>query len=608
MISVQNRLPEPGKENRVSITPDSGSALEGVLAYADDATQEGTFWNRKTAQLLQGDIRTYPVRSGQSISAGDVVNVGAESDGQPDTIYKDVVPQDNVENIMHANAGNATGTSSTKLTDSTSIVSFSQGGLIRLMSFDNNAGTTNQGNYGDISINTISGYSVDRLSDSRFVVQYFGTTPYNELYARICTCESGSVTAGSQYTLLSSAPTSQTIIGFSETFALSIYNSSGLKAKVLPISGTTITTTGTVYSLPNNTGANYISACRLPDEGGNKRVCICFSDTGDGNKGKAVIATIDSSNAVTFGDVVTFENIENVISTSCNPVNDHANVSWITNGYHLKMVSISPDGTLGTPITVMENEISGYLTSAVVGDKIVTSGRTTEEEKQVFTMVEDSNSTLQVVSSSLIDIDMRYPSAASISDNRILYAYSNLNNSQYGTTTILEVSGNQIAGSFLDNSSDAIALADGTGGQEIPVGFGGYCECPGVTEGERVDSSGVSAFSPLDGWLSILDARYKGYVVGEYTGTGTYGANNPTIIDVGFSPVAVAVFMPDNTFYCLMFNGWNRTVVIHYAEVYGANIVEFTLNGISFYYSAGPNPAIAQMNQEGQLYKYIAWR
>ena len=52
-----------------------------------------------------------------------------------------------------------------------------------------------------------------------------------------------------------------------------------------------------------------ISATRIPDDNsGNKRVCICFSDTGDGNKGKAVIATVDSANAVTFGDVVTVIN------------------------------------------------------------------------------------------------------------------------------------------------------------------------------------------------------------------------------------------------------------------------------------------------------------
>ena len=35
-----------------------------------------------------------------------------------------------------------------------------------------------------------------------------------------------------------------------------------------------------------------MSAARLPDSDGKKRVCVCFNDVNDGNKGKAVIATI----------------------------------------------------------------------------------------------------------------------------------------------------------------------------------------------------------------------------------------------------------------------------------------------------------------------------
>lgn len=39
---MRDRLPTPGKENRVKITQDDGTAVEGVLSYADDATQEGS--------------------------------------------------------------------------------------------------------------------------------------------------------------------------------------------------------------------------------------------------------------------------------------------------------------------------------------------------------------------------------------------------------------------------------------------------------------------------------------------------------------------------------------------------------------------------------------
>ena len=98
-----------------------------------------------------------------------------------------------------------------------------------------------------------------------------------------------------------------------------------------------------------------------------------------------------------------------------------------------------------------------------------------------------------------------YVSGTRISDNEILLAYADTGNSNYGTTTILEISGNQIAGSFLDNSKDAIALESGEGGDTIKTGFGGYCACEGMTAGQTIDSEGVTAYSPLDGWLEIKD-------------------------------------------------------------------------------------------------------
>lgn len=43
---MRDRLPTPGKENRVKITMDDGSVVEGVLSYADDATQEGSAYTK----------------------------------------------------------------------------------------------------------------------------------------------------------------------------------------------------------------------------------------------------------------------------------------------------------------------------------------------------------------------------------------------------------------------------------------------------------------------------------------------------------------------------------------------------------------------------------
>ena len=75
MISVENRVPNPGQEGRVLITPESGSPFYATLAMADGATQAGTPWDRNTGNLLQADIRNYPIASGQTVTAGQVVDV-----------------------------------------------------------------------------------------------------------------------------------------------------------------------------------------------------------------------------------------------------------------------------------------------------------------------------------------------------------------------------------------------------------------------------------------------------------------------------------------------------------------------------------------------------
>ena len=53
---MRDRLPTPGKENRVKITMDDGTVVEGVLSYADDATQEGSAYNK--ANVLPDDVCT----------------------------------------------------------------------------------------------------------------------------------------------------------------------------------------------------------------------------------------------------------------------------------------------------------------------------------------------------------------------------------------------------------------------------------------------------------------------------------------------------------------------------------------------------------------------
>ena len=192
-----------------------------------------------------------------------------------------------------------------------------------------------------------------------------------------------------------------------------------------------------------------------------------------------------------------------------------------------------------------------------------------------------------------------------VTDNKVLIAYANNNNSFYGTTTILEVFGNQIAGSFLNNSKDAIALESGKGGDTIKLGFGGYCACESMTAGQTIDSEGVTAYSPLDGWLEIKDPWAKGYVTGEYTGDGTYGAGNPTVIDVGFRPQCLIIeVVSAGSATGVVFIALNGVNVSYSLPTAATVTISFDKTQVSFYSVS----ASGQMNLSGAVYRYIARR
>ena len=54
---MKDRLPVPGKENRVKIQQDNGQVVEGVLEYADNATQAGSAYCK--ANVLPDDVCDY---------------------------------------------------------------------------------------------------------------------------------------------------------------------------------------------------------------------------------------------------------------------------------------------------------------------------------------------------------------------------------------------------------------------------------------------------------------------------------------------------------------------------------------------------------------------
>lgn len=541
--------------------------------------------------LPVNDVRTGIVRDGQSITAGDVVNV---QDGE---IYHDVVAQKNVENRL--NTVVMTGSDLFKLNESYSILIGNSSSNPAAYLIDN---TTGKSIYGVSAYSSaVSSVSGDRLDDTHFVVTFesSGISRWSvyQVTGTTITLADGTRSLGDN-------STNPVVVTLSTSNFAVTHNSNGrlrLTVGSYPFASTA--------NELNSVNPAHISATRIPDDdSGNKRVCICFSDTGDGNKGKAVIATIGSANAVTFGDVVMFSGVT-VYATSCAA----DKTGNILVGYIKEISSGSKKAAFvifNTELKAVSNVLSNHGGSIDLIQAVVCN-------ENNFLGVIDNQADLLGFSGEKLTLLKNYSynantpdclSAAAIEKSKILIAFANRSNSSYGTTTILEIFDNQIAGSFINNSKDAIALESGKGGDTIKLGFGGYCACGGVTAGQTIDSEGVTAYSPLDGWLEIKDPWAKGYVTGEYTGDGTYGADNPTVIDVGFRPSVIVIILHHL-----------KTRVIPNSFVFANGMTEYKFNlndnngsvltwtdvGVSIYNSVNPS---FQYNNVDYKYHYIAWR
>lgn len=195
-----------------------------------------------------------------------------------------------------------------------------------------------------------------------------------------------------------------------------------------------------------------------------------------------------------------------------------------------------------------------------------------------------------------------YISTARISNDRMIVAYQSAGSGNYGTTTILTVSGNQIAGSFVDGSQDAIALQGGTEGQSIEVVYSGTVAADWVTEGQVISSPGVYGAGALDGVLQVWSKdRPVGtkIVTGSYIGTGTYGEGNPNSITFDFTPILfwVVKYRVEGTTY---FSQEMSESPMIYTPILSENYTE----GGGFYDDAAASRSYAKVADNG---KTIIW-
>ncbi|WP_349932873.1 hypothetical protein [Flavonifractor plautii] len=539
---------------------------------------------------------TYPIAAGQSIQAGDVVDV---VEGQ---VQKSATPVANVETVFD-NGAATLGTSVLRLSDNLNVVCYLyQNGstywpCVHLI--DDTGKVVGQTNRQVIENVHASNIMAARLSDTQFVV---GFASSQNVFLSVGTVSGESINLGSRYTLMalqSGWNCDICIVPFSENqaFVVTCNGSNNYPSgSILSISGSTITKGA--WTHPDGVGRpGVMSAARLPDSDGKKRVCVCFNDVNDGNKGKAVIATIDSSNVVTWGSVVTIVPSD-VNGTSCASVgsviyvvfhtivyilNDNLSVlgqeKYDTNTYSDTRLTLTSFDNFAVGTYFGKNNTD----AAVIrwdGEKVSIS------EPYSFSPVGYAN----------------YISTARISNDRMIVAYQSAGSGNYGTTTILTVSGNQIAGSFIDGSQDAIALKSGTAEQSIEVVYSGTVAADWVTEGQVISSPGVYGAGALDGVLQVWSKdRPVGtkIVTGSYIGTGTYGEGNPNSITFDFTPILfwVVKYRVEGTTY---FSQEMSESPMIYTPILSENYTE----GGGFYDDAAASRSYAKVADNG---KTIIW-
>lgn len=501
-------------------------------------------------------IRSYPVASGQSIQAGDVVDV---VEGK---VQKSAMPVENVKTVFD-NGAATLGTSVLRLSDNLNVVCYLyQNGstywpCVHLI--DDTGTVVGQTNRQVIENVNASDIMAARLSDTQFLVGYLKD---RSLHVNVGTVSGKSISfkgsfgvdaAFNSYYAFATLPNGRVAVVYKAIIA----GSSKLRVRVYTLSPSSL---GSVYTRDvTGESQSYISAAAISEE----RVCICFADDNDGSKGKAVIAAINGSDAVTWGEVVTFEDSRILVPDVCVSGSDAIvffKTTYTTpdvSNQHVRLLKVSNNViSLPNEKKTIWNRGSGNAENPIsisqVGEKyvclippgnsiygspaiVVSRNADALESGEAFQFCKNVAKAL---------------SACAVSGNNLIVAYADAGNSSYGTVTTLTISGNQIAGSFVDGSQDAIALKSGTAGQSIEVIYSGTVAADWVTEGQVITSPGVYGAGVLAGVLQVWG---RDRPQNTKMATGVFVGRQPTTsdpinnIELGFKPQYIVALSEDNS-------------------------------------------------------------
>lgn len=547
-------------------------------------------------------IRSYPVASGQSIQAGDVVDV---VEGK---VQKTVTPVANVEKVINNSTYAELQMVHLSKDINVQVYMNSSGGTMYANILDDNGGIVLKGQNIGMDMENIA---AARLDDTHVLV---GFVLSGQLSVMVGTVSGKTISFGDsvdvdgtfdRFYSFAALPNGRVAVVYKALVA----GPSKLRMRVFKLSSSSF---GSVYTR-DVTGESqiYISAAAISEE----RVCICFADENDGSKGKAVIAAINGSNVVSWGEVVTFEGFRILVPDVCASGSDAIvffKTTYTTpdvSNQHVRLLKVSNNViSLPNEKKTIWNRGSGNAENPIsisqVGEKyvcLIPPGNSSYGSPAIVVSRNadalESGEAFQFCKSIAKAL-----SACAISGNNLIVAYADAGNSSYGTVTTLTVSGNQIAGSFVDGSQDAIALQSGTAGQSIEVIYSGTVAADWVTEGQVITSPGVYGAGVLAGVLQVWSKERPGQAVtGRYVGTGAYGRDNPNSLTFP-QPPKMVVCVQEFSDYAGGDNYGFTWVGNIGGTAQGTKIFSLSGNTLSWYNDSEAK----QANQKGRTYYYTA--
>ena len=459
-----------------------------------------------------------------------------------------------------------------------------------------------------------------RLNDTTFIV-HFMISGSGSLF-RVGTLSGTTISFGSRFDAGSNC--SDCILALSDAYFCALRsNGTTLYAYAFLVNGTTISniasSTGYIGYL-QSAYANYMCASVLPDDSsGNKRVCICYSKGSSSTSagyGYARVVTFNLTDiTVSFGTETAFYSLANTLYlTCCSKAEEVVVVFSLDSGerYATVITGSSTSITASGQHCQLQSSNGGNDEVSVrfVGGKVVACYG--NDSAGLAVVLSKTGTTLTKNTEYTFNPHLCYGmSMAAVSDNSFIVTFGDYNNSRYVSDTILEVNGNQIAGGFTVNSTQAIALQSGEAGQNIEVIFAGTTAADFITEGQKIPSDGVYGYGPMTGWLNVIPywAKEAGarIATGSYVGTGKCGSSNPNTLTFKFVPKLVIVTSSSGGGILVMIAGAKNAVINQFTGD-SINVLLWNETRLSWYtqnitedYQSG-----TQMNQSNTEYVYVA--